>query len=117
MDERPPGKSGFTWTLVGGLVLILALAAVGIPNYVRPPGRRISPKNFCITNLKQVDGAVQQWALEKSKAATDTYSLTDPAVLRFLRGSMLPECPLGGKYSAARNVDGAPTCTIPGHTL
>ena len=117
MEERPPGKSSFAWPLVGGLVLLLALAAVGIPNYVRPPGRGISPKNVCISNLKQVDGAVQRWALENAKAVTDTYSLTDPTVLKFLSGSMLPECPLGGKYSAAPNVVGAPTCTIPGHTL
>jgi hypothetical protein len=68
-------------------------------------------------NLKQIDGATQQWALENKKVATDTYSLSDTNLLSYLRGSVLPRCPLGGKYSEAHNVTGAPTCSVPGHTL
>ena len=97
MSDDPTDKTGSGWTMAFVLVVLLALATVGIPNYVRPPGRRHGAKNICISNLKQVDGAVQQWALENSKVGTDTYSLTDTAILKFLRSSMLPECPLGGK--------------------
>ena len=74
-------------------------------------------KNACISNLKQIDGAVQQWALENRKVATSTYALTDLNLLAFLRGSRLPACPGGGIYTAAHNVSGVPTCSILGHTL
>ena len=109
------------WRLFDWLILVAigGLSSALVWSFVvqNSAGSRTSPRNGCIANLKQMDGALQQWAQEHKKAATDTYSLTDPAVLRFLRGSRLPECPLGGKYSAAPNVDGAPTCTVPGHTL
>lgn len=100
-----------------GALLVLAMVGVAVPNYVRPPGRKISAKNECIANLKQIDGAAQQWALANSKSPADSYAFTNPAVLRFLKGSVLPRCPSGGKYSAAPNLGDAPTCTIPGHTL
>ena len=115
--SNPPDKSSFARTWAGGLVLLLALGAVGILNYVRPPGRRISPKNVCISNLKQVDGAVQRWALEASKTAMDTYSLTDTNLLSYLPDSVLPRCPLGGSYTAGTNVTDSPRCNVPGHTL
>lgn len=115
-DNTEPAKSVIGWQFWLAVLLVLLGGVLLVPKvFVRT--RSETPRGRCIFYLKQIDGAVQQWALEKSKAATDTYSLTDPAVLRFLRGSKLPECPLGGKYSAAQNVDGAPMCSIPSHTL
>lgn len=76
-----------------------------------------SQKESCIANLKQIDGAVQQWALEYKKAATDRYSLQDPSLLAFLRGSVLPVCPAGGAYAPGSTVSADLTCTVPGHTL
>lgn len=66
-------------------------------------------------NLKQIDGAMQSWALENRKALTDTYSLAD--ILPYLKGSVLPVCPLGGKYSPAKTIADMPTCSITGHTF
>jgi len=74
-------------------------------------------KNACIVNLKQIDGAVQQWALEYRKATGDPYSLQDPKLLQFLKGSILPICPQGGVYSPGRNVGAVPACSVPGHAL
>lgn len=74
-------------------------------------------RNDCIANLKQIDGAVQQWALENRKRAADPYSLADRNLLAYLRGSTLPVCPAGGVYVGAATVAGAPRCTMPGHTL
>lgn len=68
----------------------------------------------CIGNMKQIDGAVQQWAFEHKKTAADTYTLTDPALLAFLRGSQLPPCPGGGHYVAGPNVSGEPLCSFHG---
>ncbi len=71
----------------------------------------------CIQNLKQIDGAVKQWALENKKTAFATYKLTDPALLKFLKGSVLPKCPDGGVYSEGKAAKEVPKCNIPGHAL
>ncbi len=68
----------------------------------------------CIGYMKQIDGAVQQWALAQKKAATDTYSLTDTTLLAYLKGSELPACPGGGHYIASSNVSGEPSCSVHG---
>ena len=38
--------------------------------------RTTAQKNACIANLKQIDGAVQQWALENKKSGTATVGTT-----------------------------------------
>lgn len=72
-------------------------------------------KALCIANLKQLDGAIQQWALENNRKATDDVELRP--VLSFLKGSLLPVCPSRGLYQPGPTVSAAPTCSIPGHTL
>ena len=99
--------------LVVGILAILAIVA--IPNYIK--GRTASQNSACIRNLKVIEHAVQEWAFAKNKVATDTYSITDPDILAYMRGSALPVCPGSGTYSAASQVMGLPTCTIAGHTL
>lgn len=121
--SQPGSKQPGSYVLIGFCVAVLVLFAVMLnhPAKVAEWGARVfgwkTPKQECIQNLKYIDGAIQQWALENKKAATDTYSLTDPDVLKYLRGSVLPLCPRGGKYSAAKQVHPPPLCTIPGHTL
>ena len=97
--------------LVG--VMLLVVIAAFLPWWIQR-----EQKKKCIFNLKQIDGAVQQWGLEYFKATTDTYSLSDPTLIAFLRGSVLPVCPGGGVYTPAPNVGSwSPLCSIPGHTL
>jgi len=69
---------------------------------------------WCIANLKQIDGAVQQWALEHKKSPTDTVTTTD--VLEYLKGSVIPACPADGTYSVMTVYD-APTCSVHGDPL
>lgn len=72
-------------------------------------------KNACIANLKQIDGAIQQWALENRKVAASPVNMR--GAVEYLKGSVLPLCPSGGAYSAGPTVSASPTCTVPGHTL
>src|SRR5882724_675310 len=99
MQLKTNRKSGFTLVEIMIVVAIIGLlAAIAIPNFVK--ARTTAQKNACIANLKQIDGAVQQWALENKKTSTDTYTTTDTAVLQYLKGTNLPTCPAGGSYSA-----------------
>lgn len=70
--------------------------------------------NACINNLRQIDGAKQQWALENSKTVDAVPTAEQLAA--YLKEKVLPTCPAGGKYTIKRVAE-APTCSIPGHVL
>ena len=66
----------------------------------------------CINNLKQIDGAKQQWALENRKTETDVPTEAD--ILKYLPAK--PVCPSGGTYTI--NAVGTPAaCSVPEHSL
>ena len=114
MSIKNSRRSGFTLVEIMIVVAIIGLlAAIAIPNFVK--ARSKAQQNACIANLKQIDGAVQQWALENKKTSTDTYTLAN--VTDYLKGSAIPSCPAGGTYAPGATVANNPTCTIPGHTL
>ncbi len=79
------------------------------------PNPVTAAKNECINNLRQIDGAKQQWALEMGKRATDTPSMLD--LQEYIgRGpnKVLPKCPSGGAYIIG-TVGEKPKCNITGH--
>ena len=70
--------------------------------------------NACLNNLRQIDSAKQQWALENKKPVSAPVSAQD--IQPYLPNNALPVCPLGGLY-ALHTVGLLPTCSIPGHVL
>jgi competence protein ComGC len=89
------------------------LAAIAIPNFVK--ARNTSQKNTCINNLRMIDAAKQQWALENNKKQSDIPTWQD--IQPYLgKGKGPLHCPQGGEYTIGA-VDQRPTCSIPEHVL
>ena len=93
------------------IFIIPLLAAIAIPNFVK--ARQTAQMNACINNLRVIDGAKQEWALENKKKETEKPSEND--IAPYLHGAM-PVCPAGGTYTIG-TVGERPRCSVAGHQL
>ena len=84
------------------------MASIAVPNFVK--ARTTAQLNACISNLRQIDGAIQQWALDTKQG--DTATVTPADVLPYLKNSVT--CPSGGKTFAdsysVMTVQARPAC-------
>jgi hypothetical protein len=108
--------TGYIGILLSVVALAGLLAAIAIPNFVHARDTaHVNQMNMCINNLRQIDAAKQQWALENNKKSTDTPTQVDLA--RYINNNgQFPVCPSGGIYTIGV-VSNAPTCSIPEHKL
>lgn len=106
MKKTIAKNKGFTLVEIMIVVAIIGLlAAIAIPNFVR--ARTTSQMNACVNNLRLIDAAKQQWALEQHQGTGDTPTSTDlQPYLGHGSGGELPWCPADGTATWAASYDG-----------
>lgn len=112
--KRNTRRQAFTLVEIMIVVLIIGiLMAIAVPNFIQ--ARSTSRKNSCIANLKQIDSAKEQFAME---AKLDTGATVNWADLTPTYMKAQPTCPGGGTYTI--DVVGTnPSCSLSasGHVL
>ncbi len=100
------------------LLLLAAVAAVVLPVVIIVSNLQLAKKraqtNSCINNLRQIDAAKEQWALENGKA--NDVIPTKQDVAPYLKNAQLPKCPLAGIYTLGA-VAASPKCSVTDHQL
>jgi hypothetical protein len=98
-----------------GILIVALVALVGVVamRYQQAQGEPQAPP-VCRSNLMLIDAAVMKWAMATQQSKTNSYALSDAAILAHLEGG-LPICPDGGTYTPGKTVWEVPTCSVGGH--
>jgi prepilin-type N-terminal cleavage/methylation domain-containing protein len=97
------------------VALVGLLCAIAVPAFIR--SRQRSQATVCINNLRQIDSAKQQWAIEMGKGGSALPDQSDIAPF-FPRNNLPTNCPAEGVYDI-NQISNPPACTLTnvGHVL
>lgn len=99
------------FTLVEIMIVVLIigiLLAIAVPQWVATRSR--TQQRTCLTHLRAISHAKEQWAMEFNKSTGDAV-LVGNLVPTYLKGTVLPACPGGGTITI-NNVGTEPACTL-----
>ena len=83
------GARAFTIIEMATVVTVIGLlATLAMPGIIK--SRKASQVKFCINNLRQLEGAKTQWALDFRKNEDDIPIMDE--VVPYLRGEKAPNC-------------------------
>ena len=119
--SEPRGKS-FETEAIGWVAAVIVIGGLGwfvVPNFIKV--RSTSAANPCINNLRQMDAAANQFALENSKTNGEVIHYPNDLTpyIKLNSAGKIPGCPQGGIYQISM-VGETPTCSLsnsPGHTM
>lgn len=95
------------------IALLGSLLGAAVPNYPKKSYDRTH--STCIANLKQIDSAKEQWAIDNKKAPGAAVRFKDLVGLDLYIKSE-PVCPKGGYYVVG-SIGTNPTCSHSKHCL
>jgi prepilin-type N-terminal cleavage/methylation domain-containing protein len=116
MQTISHGRRGFTLVEIMIVVAIIGLlAAIAIPNILH--ARTTAQTKICIDNLRMLDTAKQQWALESGALATTVPAGSNIQPYLGRGNGELLVCPLDSQQSfttsySLNNCQTSPTCLI-----
>jgi prepilin-type N-terminal cleavage/methylation domain-containing protein len=108
------GTKGFTLVEIMIVVAIIGLlAAIAVPNFVQ--ARTQARKNTCINNLRLIDAAKEQYALENNQ---ETVTPVSADLTPYLKSNAWPTCPATGTNTYTIGAIGTkPVCWTATHIL
>ena len=101
------------FTLVELMIVVLVLSiilAVAVPSWMS--ARERSREGVCHANLRMIEHAKEQFAMEGNKQTGDAVANTDiwPT---YMKARTFPQCPEAGTYTVG-SIGTEPTCSIHG---
>jgi len=102
-------RHGFTLVEIMIVVLIIGvLLSIAVPNFIR--AREGSRAKSCQSNLKQIQSAKEQWAMDNKVGISATPTMSDLAGSgKYIRST--PVCPSNGTYTP-NSMSTDPTCSV-----
>jgi|ERR1700722_17117723 len=118
-EEKSSAVKIIKWVAL--YLFIGLLVAVAIPNFIKPHVTYAA--NACVNNLRQIEAAANQFALEHNLTNGAPINFPDdltPYIKLNIAGK-IPSCPQGGIYHISK-VGEKPTCSLgttvtPAHVL